>query len=105
MASLFKLYNTLIFAAIFYSCETWIKYETDNCKLNQIQISALRRILKSPISTPLASVTIQVYMETGILPLNLEYEKRLLIYLWTLLNKTNQSNDIVKISNYATKRI
>ena len=50
----FNLYHVVIAPAIVYSCETWIKCETDNSKLNQIQISALRRILKLPISTPLA---------------------------------------------------
>ena len=46
MESLCKLYHALIVPAIVCSCETWIKCETDNSKLNQIQISALRRILK-----------------------------------------------------------
>ena len=36
-------------------------------------------------------------METGILPLNLECEKHQLIYLWTLLNKKDQSNDIANM--------
>ena len=92
MESLFKLYHTVIVAVV-YSCETWIKYETDNSKLNQIQISILRRILKLPISTPLVSI----YIETGVLPLNLECEKRQLIYLWTLMNKKAQSKDITNM--------
>ena len=49
--------------------------------------------LKLPIPTPLVSI----YIETGILPLNLECEKCQLMYLWTLLNKKDQSNDIVKM--------
>ena len=56
MESLFKLYHAVIVPAIVYSCETWIKCETDYSKLNQIQISVLKRILKLPISTPLASI-------------------------------------------------
>ena len=88
MESLFKLYHAVIVPAIVYSCETWIKCETDNSKLNQIQISVLRRILKLPISTPLVSIYIEI------LPLNLECEKCQLIYLRTVLNKTDQSNDI-----------
>ena len=55
MEFLFKLYHTVIVPAIVYSCETCIKCETDNIKLNRIQISALRTILKLPISTPLQS--------------------------------------------------
>ena len=93
MESLFKLYQTVIVPAIIYSCERWIKCETNNSKLNKTQISVLRRILKLPKSTPLVSI----YNETEISPLNLEYEKRQLMYLWTLLNKNDQSNDISKI--------
>ena len=78
MESLFKLYHAVIVPAIVYSCETWIKCETDNSKLSQIQISALRRILKLIMSTPLVSI----YMETGILPLNLKCEKLQLIDVW-----------------------
>ena len=36
-------------------------------------------------------------METGILPLNLECEKCQLKYLWTLLNKKDQSSDIANM--------
>ena len=93
METLFKLYHAVIVPTIVYSCETWIKSGNYNSKLNQIQISVLRRILKLPISTPLVGI----YIETGILPLNLECEKRQLIYLWTLLNKKDQSNDIVNM--------
>ena len=94
MESLFKFYHAVVVPAIVNSCETWVKSKTDSSKLNQIQISVLRRILKLPISTPLVSI----YIETRILPLNLECEKRQLMYLWTLLNKTDQSNDIATIS-------
>ena len=56
MESLFKLYHTVILPAIVFNCETWIKCEADNSKLNQTQISVLRRILKLPISAPLVSI-------------------------------------------------
>ena len=94
--SLFQLYHAVIVPAIAYSSETWIKCETDNSKLNQIQISALRRVLKLSISTLLVSI----YTETAILPLNLECEKGQLIYLWTLLNKKDQSKDIANMQPY-----
>ena len=90
MDSLFQLYHAVIVAAVVYSCETWIKCETDNSKLNQIQISVLSRILKLQISTPL----VRIYIETGMLPLHFECEKCQLTYLWTGLNKKDQSNDI-----------
>ena len=91
MESLFKLYHVVVVSAIVYSCETWITCEADNRNLNQIQISVLRRILKLSISTPRVSI----YIETGILPLNLECEKPQLMHLWTLLNKKDHNNDIV----------
>ena len=91
--SLFKLYHALIVPAIVYNRETWIKCEADNSNLNQIQISVLRRILKLPISTPL----VNIYIETGILSLNMECEKGQLVFLWTLLNKKYQSNDVANI--------
>ena len=43
--------------------------------------------------TPLVSI----YIETGILPLNSECEKRQLMRLWTLLTKKDQSNDTANI--------
>ena len=89
MESLFKLYHAVIIPAIVYSCETWIKCETDNSKLSQIQISVPRRILKLLMSTPLVSI----YMETGILPLSLKCEKLQLIDVWSLLNKKDRSSD------------
>ena len=49
--------------------------------------------MKLPISTPLLSI----YIENGILPLNFECEERQLMYLWTLLNKKDQSNDMAKM--------
>ena len=90
----FKLYHAVIAPAIVYSCETWIKCETDNSKLNQMQISVLRIILKLPISTPLVSI----YIETGILQLNLECEKRKLIHLWTVLKKKGSKQRYRKYS-------
>ena len=93
MDSPFKLYHAVIVPAVVYSCETWIKCETDNSKLNQIQISGLRRILKLQISTPLVSI----YIETGMLPLHFECEKCQLTYLWTVLYKKDQSNDIANM--------
>ena len=51
-----KLYHAVIVPVIVFSCETWIKCQTDNSKLNQIQISVLQRILKLPISRPIVSI-------------------------------------------------
>ena len=55
--------------------------------------------MKLPISTPLA----KIFVETGILPRNLECENHQLIYLWTLLNKKDQSYDIANMQPWPTK--
>ena len=75
LESLFKLYHTVVVPAVVYSCETWIKCETGDSQLSQMQISVLRRILKLPISIPLVSI----YIEIGMLLLNLECKKRQLV--------------------------
>ena len=45
----------------------------------------------------MSTLLVSICIETGILPLNLECEKRQLMYFWTLLNKMNESNDIANI--------
>ena len=69
MASLVKLYHTVIVPAIVCSCKPC---KTNNIKLYKIQISVLRSILKLPISTLL----VKFYIETAIFLLNLDSEKR-----------------------------
>ena len=87
------MYHAVIAPAIVYNCKTWIKCDSDNNKLNQIQISVQKSILKLPVSTSL----VNIYTEIEILPLNWECEKRQILYLWILLNKKDQSNDIANI--------
>ena len=85
--------KSCIIPALIYGCETWIPTAEDISKLTQIQLSAIRRTLKIPTSTPLVSI----YMETGELPIILECEKRQLTYLWVLLNSESQIKDILDI--------
>ena len=42
-------------------------------------------------------IVVSSYIETAILLLNLEFEKCQLMYLWTFLNKKDQSKDIANI--------
>ena len=82
MPALLNLYKSCIIPVLIYGCETWISTTEDISKLAQIQLSAIRRILKIPASTPLVSI----YIETGELSIILECEKRQLTHLWVLLN-------------------
>ena len=56
-----NLYKSGIISALIYGCETWIPTTGDISKLTEIQLSAIRRILKIPTSTKLVSI----YIETG----------------------------------------
>ena len=85
--------ESCISPALIYACKTWIPTAEDISKLTQIQLSAIRRTLKIPTSTPLVSI----YMETGELSIILECEKRQPTYLWVLLNSENQIKDIIDI--------
>ena len=93
MQTLLNLYKSYIIPALIYGCETWILTTECKSKLTQMQLSAIRRILKIPTSTPLVSI----YIETGELPIILECEKRQLKYLWVLLNSENQIKDMLDI--------
>ena len=93
MQTLLNLYKSCIIPALIYGYETWIPTTEDISKLIQMQLSAIRRILKIPTSTPLVSI----YMETGELPIILECGKRQLTYLWVLLNSKIQIKDILDI--------
>ena len=93
MQTLLNLYKFCIIPALIYGCETWIPTTKDKSKLTQMQLSAIRRILKIPTSTP----PLSIYIETGELPIILECEKRQLTYLWVLLNSENQIKDILDI--------
>ena len=93
MQTLLNLYKSCIIPTLIYGCETWIPATKDKSKLTQMQLSAIRRILKIPTSTPLVSI----YIETGELPIMLECEKRQLTSLWVLLDSENQIKDILDI--------
>ena len=93
MQVLLNLYKSCKIPALIYGFETWISTTEDKPKISKIQLSAIRRILKIPTSTPLVSI----YIETGELPIMLECEKRQLTSLWVLLDSENQIKDILDI--------
>ena len=93
MQTLWNLHKSCMTSAVIYRCETWIPTTEDKSKLTHIQLSAIRRILKIPTSTPLVSVC----LETGELLITLECETRQLTYLWVLLNSEKQKMDIPDI--------
>ena len=43
-----NLYKSYIITALMHGCETWIPTTEDISNLTQIQLSAIRRILKIP---------------------------------------------------------
>ena len=59
MQALLNLYKSYTIPALIYACETWISTTEDVSELTQIQLSAIRRIPKMPISTPLVGIYIE----------------------------------------------
>jgi len=84
MEVIWKLYETCIIPIITYAAETWNTRVRDIKDLNRIQDKILKRILKTPITTPQETL----YMETGFLNTqHLEYVKKM-----NLIRKMKDNN-------------
>ena len=90
METLLKLYYSCEIPALAYGCETWILNSTEIKHLNRIQINTLREILKLSTSNPIPII----YSEIGEIPMEFRFNERQLLYLWKLVNKKDQANDV-----------
>ena len=91
MATLIELYETCWLRAVLYNAETWGTFGINNPKLEQLQLNALRRILKIPSSTPKAAI----YGDLGILPISHEVHKLQFLYLWRVLNSETITKKVI----------
>ena len=90
MENLLKLYYSRVIPALAYGCETWILNSTEIKHMNRIQINTLRKILKLSTSNPIPII----YSEIGEIPMEFRFNERQLLYLWKLVNKKDQANDV-----------
>ena len=99
METLLKLYYSCVIPALLYGCETWILNSPEIKHLNRIQINTLRKILKLSTSTQIPII----YSETGEIPIQFRFHERQLLYLWKLVNKKDQANDVYRIQSHEYK--
>jgi hypothetical protein len=83
MEVIWKLVNTCIIPIITYGAETWILKDKETERLQQILDNVLKRILKTPKSTPSEIIA----AETGIWSMKLQIWKKQLMYLHRIENK------------------
>ena len=77
-------------SALLYGCETLTLNSPEIKNLNRIQINTLQKILKLPTATPVPVI----YSEIGEIPIEFRFHERQLLYLWKLVNKKDQANDV-----------
>ena len=99
METLLKLYYSCVIPALLYGCETWILNSPEIKHLNRIQINTLRKILKLSTSTPIPIT----YSEIGEIPIQFRFHERQLLYLWKLVDKKDQANDVYRIQSHEYK--
>ena len=99
METLLKLYYSCVIPALLYGFETWILNSPEIKHLNRIQINTLRKILKLSTSTPIPIT----FSEIGEIPIQFRFHERQLLYLWKLVDKKDQANDVYRIQSHEYK--
>ena len=99
METLLKLYYSCVISALLYGCETLTLNSPEIKNLNRIQINTLQKILKLPTATPVPVI----YSEIGEIPIEFRFHERQLLYLWKLVNKKDQANDVYLIQSHECK--
>jgi len=86
MAVIWKLVKTCILPTITYGAEAWVIKEKEHKKLQKIMDNILKRILKTPRTTPSEIVA----AETGIWAIRLQIWKKQITYLNKIMNQKNE---------------
>ena len=89
MKTIWRLLDACIKPIITYACETWYPRKGDISKLNKILDNIIKRILKTPVTTPRETL----YIETKILYVEHTMNRNRILMLHRL---ENNSNDLVK---------
>ena len=84
------LRQALLISVLLFNSETWLRLTKDNIKkLESVDLMLLRKLLKTPISTPKASL----YLETGCVPLRYILKGKRVMFLHHIL--TRDSNALI----------
>ena len=90
LEALLRMHNACTIACLLTNCETWILNKSEKCKLERIELKALKKILDVPKTTP----TPAIWHVTGMLQTSVLIDKRQLLYLKNILNR--ESGDWIK---------
>ncbi len=85
METIWKLVETCIIPIATYASETWNNNKTNTQEINRILDSIIKRILKTPVSTPRETL----YMETGLMDLEHEAKRKQILMRHRLSRTTN----------------
>ena len=83
LKALMKMHESCTSATLLTNCETWILNKGEREKLSKIELWALKKILKVPVTTP----TPAIWYLTGLLMTPINIDKRQLTYLKTILDR------------------
>ena len=92
------MYKSMFLSSVLFNCQAWSNLtETDINLLQTAQLRFLKRMLKTPRSTPNACL----FLDLGLLPIKYEIHKRQLTFLHHILSL--EENDPVQSMFYQQK--
>ena len=95
LSSLLLLYHSIVMNRIIVNCQTWTRLrKKDHHDLNVCIQAGIKRIIKSPTSTPNCAI----YLELGLIPIEYEIKRRKLGFLHKILN-SDKKDIIARIYN------
>jgi hypothetical protein len=97
MATIWRLFNTCITPIITYGAEAWTPTKAEEKALQRIRDNLLKRILKTPITTPSEILT----AETGIWDIETQIMKKQILYYRTIITTKNKDTTIYKVATDA----
>ena len=92
MATIWRLVDVCITPIITYAAETWTATKAEINQLQRIMDGVLKRILKTPPTTPSEIIT----AETGIMDIYTTWKKTQIIYYHRIMTSTRSSSNTLK---------
>ena len=93
MATIWRLVDVCITPIITYAAETWTATKAEINQLQRIMDGGLKRILKTPPTTPSEIIT----AETGIMDIDTTWKRKQIIYYHRIMTSTRSSNALKQL--------
>jgi exonuclease III len=82
------LRRAMLISVLLFNAETWLRLTKENMrKLESIDLMLLRKLLKTPVSTPKPAL----YLETGCLPIRYIIKSKRIMYLHHILTRNDDA--------------